>query len=93
MEITTDVSIFILLLGLTSILSGYFLYARPVLLQCSEPQIIYGPSEAIIEGPQPFDGLGRLHWIRRKIPGTRSGRRSADGEEDSFFIMRILTFS
>jgi hypothetical protein len=83
MEITADVSLIILLLGLTGLLAGYFLYARPLPLQRAEPELIYGSSCANPEGLNLFDGLERLRWVRRKVPGTRTGRRLANGEEDS----------
>jgi hypothetical protein len=83
MEITADVSLIILLLGLTGLLAGYFFYARPLRLQRAGSEVIYGSSLVKIAGPNLFDGLERLHWVRRKIPGIRSGRRLANGEEDS----------
>jgi hypothetical protein len=83
MEITADVSLIILLLGLTGLLAGYFFYARPLRLQRAEPELIYGSTHVKLAGPNLFDGLERLHWVRRKVPGIRSGRRLANGEEDS----------
>jgi hypothetical protein len=93
MEMTADVSFFILLLGLTGLLAGYFFYSRPLLLQRAEPELVYGTSRLKIAEPKLFDGLVRLHWVRRKVPGTRSGRRLANGEEDSSYIMSVYQLS
>jgi hypothetical protein len=92
MEITADVSLIILLLGLTGLLAGYFLYARPLRLQRAEPELIYGSSHIKIVGTKLFAGLDRLHWIRRKVPGIRSGRSLANGEEDTLFHHEYLSF-
>ncbi|SEB74521.1 hypothetical protein [Paenibacillus sp. GP183] len=93
MEITADVSFIILLLGLTGLLAGYFFYACPLQLQHAEPDFINGSSLVKKVGQKLSSGLDRLHWIRRKVPGSRSGRSLPSGEEDSLFIMSNHNFS
>jgi hypothetical protein len=83
MEMQLDMSVFILFVGLTGLLTGYLLVVCPSFSFREEADFIY--SERLTSGirKKPLIELRSFHWVRRKIPGRRSGRKRQDGEAAS----------
>ncbi|MCD1259276.1 hypothetical protein B5M42_010545 [Paenibacillus athensensis] len=88
MEISADVSFIVLLLGLGGLLLGcglgWVASGRPLLPGTEVAMDLLPPKRG-------SSGIERrradeLHWIRRKLPGRRSGRSGQDEPSSSYCV-------